>query len=97
MRLEEKVHSLWKKLNSKKRICMFGDCKEIAIRSHVLQKNGILKEISEDNHLIQLMPANAFKITETGINQFKKIGINKVYTFMGFCNHHDKLTLTLMS
>jgi hypothetical protein len=77
MKIEEKINKVWKELDSKKRICMFGECKEEAIKSHVLQKNGILKQISEDNHLIQLAPSNAFKMEETGIHQFKKTGINE--------------------
>jgi len=89
MKIEAKANQVWKNLMTKKRTCMFGSCNEASIKSHVLQKNGILKEISEDNHLIQLMPPDAFKIGETGILQPKRIGINNAYTFMGFCNCHD--------
>lgn len=68
---------------------MFDGCSQRAIKSHVLQKNGILREISEDNHLIQLLPPSPFELNEKGISEFKNVGINDVYTFDGFCNTHD--------
>ena len=68
---------------------MFGDCQEKAINSHVFQKNGILKQMSENNHLIQLFLSDAYKIDKTGFHQYKKIGINEAYSFKGFCNNHD--------
>lgn len=89
MRIESDINETWKKLKKKERICMFGDCNEKAINSHVFQKNGILKQMSEDNHLIQLFPADAFKTEETGLSQFKIIGINDAYSFKGFCKDHD--------
>ena len=68
---------------------MFHNCKKQAIKSHVLQKNGILKEISVKRHLIQLVPPNPFQMHEKGIFDFKSIGVNNVYTFPGFCQNHD--------
>jgi len=50
-----------------------------------MQKNGILSSIADDKHL-----------WESSIDHFKKEytrlhkkGINKIYTFTGFCNNHD--------
>lgn len=68
---------------------MFSSCPDCAIKSHVLQKNGILHEISVDNHLIERVSANPFEMEEKGIADFKRIGINNVYTFYGFCQKHD--------
>lgn len=68
---------------------MFHNCKKQAIKSHVLQKNGILKEISVKRHLIQLVSPNPFQMQEKGLFDFKSIGINNVYTFPGFCQNHD--------
>ncbi len=87
--IQTKLNEAWDKINETTRICMFGGCKEHAIKSHVLQKNGILREISEDNHLITLSPSNAYQLEEGFAFQFKKMGINNVYTFLGFCNKHD--------
>lgn len=77
------------KSKNKPRLCMFNNCKHKAIKSHVLQKNGILREISNNNHLIQLLPPNPFQMEEKGIFDFKSIGVNNVYTFSGFCQKHD--------
>lgn len=89
MKIETEINETWKKLYAKERLCMFEDCNKKAINSHVFQKNGILKQMSEKNHLIQLFPANAFNVSETGLTQFKKIGINDAYSFKGFCKDHD--------
>ncbi len=78
-----------RKSESKIRFCMFDNCQNRAIKSHVLQKNGILREISENNHLIELLPSNPFEMEEIGISDFKLVGINNVYTFQGFCKKHD--------
>jgi hypothetical protein len=83
------VRAAKKRSERKLRTCMFKDCTEKAIKSHVLQKNGILREISEDNHLIQLMSPSPYEMDEKGISDFKRVGINEVYTFDGFCNAHD--------
>lgn len=68
---------------------MFNGCQEKAIKSHVLQKNGILREISDKNHLVQFLPPNPFESAEKGLFDFKEIGVNDVYTFKGFCKEHD--------
>ncbi|PKP22438.1 MAG: hypothetical protein CVU05_03920 [Bacteroidetes bacterium HGW-Bacteroidetes-21] len=78
-----------KNSEKKARTCMFHKCNNIAIKSHVLQKNGILREISTNNHLIEQCPPNPFELKNKGILDFKLIGINDVYTFMGFCKFHD--------
>lgn len=86
---EININKARNRATNKNRTCMYGTCNEKAIKSHVLQKNGILKEISEENHLIQLAIPNAFNLVKNGMFEFKKIGINDAYTFMGFCNKHD--------
>lgn len=66
-------------------MCMYPDCTERAINSHIMQKNGILSSIAEDQHLWE-SGVNHFKAEYIG---FQKKGINKIYTFLGFCNTHD--------
>lgn len=73
-----------KKSNKKQRICMFSNCKEKAIKSHVLQKNGIISQVSNDNHVIQL-ECNLISVSL----DLKRIGVNNAYTFYGFCSKHD--------
>lgn len=84
-----KASTLWDQVRNKNRSCMYSYCSQKAIKSHVLQKNGILKQISENNHIIELKPANLFEIHDKGISNFKKVGVNNAYTFKGFCNQHD--------
>ena len=66
-------------------ICMYPGCTEKSINSHILQKNGILSSIADDQHLWE-SAVNHFKKEYIG---FQKRGINKIYTFLGFCNAHD--------
>ncbi|MDY3338866.1 hypothetical protein PG279_06695 [Riemerella anatipestifer] len=66
-------------------VCMYPGCEESAINSHIMQKNGILSSIAEDKHLWKLAVDN-FKKEHI---VFHKKGINKIYTFLGFCNTHD--------
>jgi len=73
----------------KLRSCMVDGCNEIAIKSHALQKNGILKQISHKNHLYQFSNVSAFQTSKKGPSELAKIGINDVYTFPGFCKRHD--------
>lgn len=77
--------------NSKKksRKCLFKNCDKTAIKSHALQKNGILKQISEKNHLFQFSNVPPFKKKKKGNFELSRIGINDVYTFPGFCKEHD--------
>lgn len=85
----KKFHEVRKKSERSRRTCMYKSCNEIAIKSHVLQKNGILNSISTNGHLIEHVPPNPFEMMEKGISDFKLIGLNKVYTFSGFCSKHD--------
>ena len=73
------------KAKAETNICMYPDCNNKSINSHIMQKNGILSSIAEDKHLWGLKIDN-FKQEYLG---FKKNGINKIYTFLGFCNEHD--------
>lgn len=68
---------------------MYSGCDQLAIKSHVLQKNGILREMSVDNHLMTLARPNIMDLGSGKIHKFKRMGINDVYTFPGFCNSHD--------
>lgn len=87
--LKKTYNKIRAKHMSKKWTCMFENCNEDSINSHILQKNGILREISDQNHLIQL--SHNFEINnEIDISfQFRKIGINEAYSFPGFCRFHD--------
>ena len=65
--------------------CYFPGCKNKSINSHILQKNGILSSIATDGHLWRYQ----VQYFDDDLFVFKKVGINKIYTFLGFCNEHD--------
>ncbi|ARV15359.1 hypothetical protein [Polaribacter sp. SA4-12] len=66
-------------------ICYHPKCTEKSINSHILQKNGILSKIATDRHLYELK-INSFKETKM---QFKRTGINDIFSFNCFCKKHD--------
>jgi len=65
--------------------CFYPDCNKPSINSHILQKNGILSELEENGHVMQ-MEINPFG---DNIHFFKRTGINKAFSFKCFCSHHD--------
>ncbi|WP_024980468.1 hypothetical protein [Flavobacterium succinicans] len=65
--------------------CFTPNCNEKSINSHILQRNGILSSIAIDNHLWALK-VDDFKLPFV---EFKRIGLKKIYTYLGFCNPHD--------
>lgn len=65
--------------------CYYPGCKNKAINSHILQKNGILSSITNDGHLWRYQVQHF----DEDLFIFKKVGISKIYTFLGFCNEHD--------
>lgn len=73
------------KAKSETNICMHPNCNEKAINSHIMQKNGILSSIADDKHLWE-SSIDHFKQEYTRLH---RKGINKIYTFTGFCNNHD--------
>jgi len=80
---------IFKKVNKKTRQCLVNGCKNNAIKSHALQKKGILKEISSKNHIYQFSNVPLFLKDKKGNYELKKRGINDVFTFPGFCALHD--------
>lgn len=66
--------------------CYCQGCDNLAINSHILQKNGILNEIKENGQIVM----SIVNYMDTKKFPFKEIGINKAYTFKGFCSTHDK-------
>ncbi len=81
--------STFKSSKSRSRKCLVNDCNKLAIKSHALQKNGILKQMSEKNHLYQFSNVSPFQKANKGNYELARIGINEVYTFPGFCKVHD--------
>ena len=67
--------------------CCFPNCSDKAIKSHLLQRNGVLDKISEKSKVIGLkeLPTASFGL-KFG---FSKFGIGDALTFPVFCESHD--------
>lgn len=89
--LTREISKVWNANKEKKRKCIVEGCQNIAINSHILQKNGIINLICENRHFYVLGLTDFFKpqtIFDSPI-QFHKIGINEGLSFPLFCNTHD--------
>lgn len=82
-------NKIFDQASSKTRKCLIYNCSENCINSHILQKNGILREISVENHLIQLSKRIKLDKTKDYSIELKRVGINEAYSFPGFCKYHD--------
>jgi len=82
--------SISKNIKQKKQKCIIDTCDNDSINSHLLQQNGILNTISDNNHLIEIKPKDIFK-WEKNIPpiEFKKISIKQALSLNLFCNKHD--------
>lgn len=84
------LQAINKNVHSKKWKCMHIGCKNDAINSHLLQKNGTLSLISENSHVVELVQNDYFKMYNGERTLlFKKNSINKVMCHPLFCNIHD--------
>lgn len=84
------VRSIRRNVMNKKWGCMCEGCSDIAINSHLLQRHGVLDNIMEDNHMVEMRPKDIFKWNENDAPMtFKKVGLNDAISYPLFCNHHD--------
>lgn len=84
--LQARLNKLLEKAKNQNRKCYWNGCQSNAINSHILQKNGILTGISTNGHIIVLKT----DFLNPELFHFKRSGINKTFTFKGFCKDHDK-------
>jgi len=63
-------------------------CKEI-INAHSIQKNQMLSMIAENGHVYMLSVNKDSSNNYKPMLSYKKFGINKSSTFLGFCKKHD--------
>lgn len=79
-----------KHVTEKKWKCIIDECNENAINSHLLQKNGILNNIAENGHLIEIKPTDFFSWSPDKTPMaMKSLGINNAFSLTLFCNNHD--------
>lgn len=72
---------------NKKRECIL--CDNLAINSHLLQKNGILSHIQDKGHVKQLKFNDIYKSNEEDGIIISNVGLKKAMTYKVFCNSHD--------
>lgn len=79
------VAEILQRCKARDRKCFIDSCNEKAINSHLIQKNGILSHICENDHFyemkLQQFPTQHFSIVRQGVN--------KGMAFKGFCSKHD--------
>ncbi len=68
--------------------CLFKECNANSIKSHLLQKNGVLSSIAVKKHVVTMYYPDFTKVDEDKI-EFKKTGINNAMTYPLFCSTHD--------
>lgn len=84
------VRNIRKNVMNKNWGCMCDGCTDKAINSHLLQRHGVLDNIMEDNHVVEMRPKDIFKWNENNAPMtFKKVGLNDAISYPLFCNHHD--------
>ncbi|WP_246167416.1 hypothetical protein [Sphingomonas piscis] len=66
-----------------------GHCGSTAIGSHTVQKNGGLKAIAEEGHVLTTFVGFEDIQKANGAPEPKRMGVNDASTFPGFCNKHD--------
>lgn len=69
-----------------KRNCAYPGCSQTAIKSHLLQRNGVLKQLSAGQNALFELIHHAFDEKQF---KFKLEGISKTLSFPGFCQDHD--------
>lgn len=80
---------IFENVKKKKWSCLHLDCNEMAINSHLGQQNGILSELENNGHLIQVKPNSAHEWNKKVPIEFKKLGISQSVSLPIFCNLHD--------
>lgn len=77
-------------LKNKKWNCLAAGCDEVAINSHLIQQNGLLRNISCDGHLVELKMVDAYKWNKNEQPlAFQKVGISQALSHKVFCSLHD--------
>lgn len=79
-----------KNIKNKKWSCIIDSCNNASINSHLLQQNGILNTIAEENHVIEIKATDSFSWGEKKPPmEFKRISVGQALSLSLFCNNHD--------
>lgn len=77
---------IWKKTKNRKRKCLVSDCQQRSINSHLLQRRGILSEITREGKIVSLGHDSLYN---GGTLKLDLIGLNAGMSLNLFCGFHD--------
>ena len=85
------IKSIYNHVYEKTWKCIEYDCDESAINSHLLQRHGILDNITENNHTYEVRGGDMMRWDEKNppLFLFKLVGIQQAISLPIFCTHHD--------
>lgn len=86
---KDEVYKISIEENRRKRKCIINNCNVIAINSHLLQRNGILKNISENGHVVERKVKDPYKWKNGEVSEFRKIGLKNAFSLPLLCSKHD--------
>ncbi len=79
-----------KNVSGKQWKCIEPDCGRMAINSHLLQRNGILSNITDNGHLYEIKSSDIHRWhSRSQLFEFKKLGISKALAQPLFCEICD--------
>lgn len=87
---QNEISKIQRASDKKKRKCVISGCNNNAINSHLLQRNGILNNISENGHVIErrVKDPNQFVMGVTP-SEYKRVGLKNALSKPLLCNYHD--------
>lgn len=90
IKLQNIIAKIDTNIKKKKWECLVDNCVEYAIDSHLIQRNGLLNNIAENGHLVEVTMVDAYKWNKNNSPfKFSLVGIKKALTHKVFCNKHD--------
>lgn len=83
------TQGILKNLRNKKWQCLYGQCQDNCINSHILQRHGILDNVTVNNHIIEMMSKDPFKRQLGDLFEFRLRGLNEGFSYDLLCLSHD--------
>lgn len=83
--------NIFENVNKKAWNCVECGCNKPAINSHLIQRHGILDNITQNNHTVEVRAADMMRWDEKTppLFMFKLVGIQQAISLKIFCSEHD--------
>lgn len=86
------IAQIYKNVFKRKCECIETECNNGAINSHLLQQNGILYNVTDFGHLVEMKPTDIHRWTpDKDPITMKRVGIRTAFTIPLFCDKHDSV------